>query len=75
MTARIAVSPLSGRIFRARVNAKGTAFVGQKEDVTSDVLRAIVEKSEFHGGSFEIEAGPEKWTVTVARATPAEPMP
>ena len=69
MSARVATSPLTGRIFRGRVNKAGTAFVGQKEDITSDVLRAVIEKAEFHGGSFDIEGGGAKWTVTVAKAT------
>lgn len=68
MTARIATSPLTGRIHRGRVNASGTAFVGTKEDVTSDVLRAVIEKAEYHGGSFDIEGGGQKWVVTVTRA-------
>lgn len=65
MSARIACSPLTGRIHMGRVNNEGTAFVGQKQDVTSDVLRAVVEKAAYHGGEFEIEAGDLKWTVTV----------
>ena len=67
MSARIGVSPLTGRVFRGRVNKAGNAFVGEKQDITSDVLRAVVEKAEFHGGSFEIEGGAEKWTVTVTK--------
>lgn len=66
MSARIGVSPLTGRIFRGRVNKDRTAFIGQKEDITSDVLRAVVEKAEFHGGAFEIEAGGRKLAVTVS---------
>lgn len=50
-----------------RVNKAGYAFVGEKRDVTSDVLRAVIEKAQFHGGSFEIEGGAEKWTVTVTK--------
>lgn len=65
MSARIACSPLTGRIHMGRVNKQGTAFVGEKRDVTSDVLRAVIEKAEFHGGTFEIEGGGQKWTVTV----------
>lgn len=64
----IAVSPLTGRIHSGRVNKDGTAFVGEKKDVTSDVLRAVIEKAEYHGGSFEIEGGDRKWTVTVVEA-------
>lgn len=68
MTTRIAVSPLTGRIHQGRVNKHGTAFVGEKHDVTSDVLAAVIEKAEFHGGSFEIEGGGKKWTVSVTPA-------
>ena len=70
MAARIAVSPLTGRIHQGRVNKQGTAFVGEKRDVTSDVLKAVIEKAEFHGGSFEIEGGSQKWTVIVTKETP-----
>jgi hypothetical protein len=31
----------------------------------------VIEKAEFHGGSFEIEGGGQKWTVTVVK----EPTP
>lgn len=65
MNTRIACSPLTGRIHAGRVNKEGTAFFGQKRDVTSDVLRAVIEKAEFHGGTFEIEGGDRKWIVTV----------
>ena len=57
MAARIATSPLTGRIHSGRVNKAGTAFVSVKTDVTSDVLKAVIEKAEFHGGSFDIEGG------------------
>ena len=65
MTHRIATSPLTGRIHIGRVNESGDCFVGEKRDVTSDVLRAVVEKAEYHGGSFDIEAGDRRWIVTV----------
>ena len=70
MSQRIAVSPLTGRIHIGRVNKEGTAFVGEKRDVTSDVLRCVVEKAEFHGGSFDIQAGDQKWIVTVTKDHP-----
>ena len=72
MSTRIAVGPLSGRIQQGRVNKAGTAFVGATKDVTSDVLRAIVEKAEFHGGAFDIEAGGRKWVVTVVEEASKE---
>ena len=64
---RIATSPLTGRIHLGCVNRQGNAFVGEKQDVTSDVLCAVIEKAEYHGGSFEIEGGGQKWTVTVKK--------
>lgn len=67
MSARIGVSPLTGRVFRGRLNKAGNAFVGEKQDVTSDFLRAVIEKAEFHGGSFVIEGGEVKYTVTVKK--------
>ncbi len=67
MTARIGVSPLTGRIFMGAVNKAGTVFVGQKRDITSDVLRAVIEKAEYHGGTFDIAAGADRWLVTVTK--------
>lgn len=72
MSRRIAVSPLTGRIFLGRVSKNGDTFVGEKQDVTSDVLRAVLEKAEFHGGQFGIEGGGKRWTVTVVEQ-PAAP--
>lgn len=65
MTTHIGVSPLTGRIFQGRVNTKLNAFVGQKKDVTSDVLRCLIEKAQYHGGSFDIEGGGKRYVVTV----------
>ncbi len=68
MSNHIACSPLTGRIHSGRVNKQGTAFVGEKKDVTSDVLRAVVEKASYHGGRFAIQAGEEQWEVSVTKA-------
>lgn len=65
---RIATSPLTGRIFAGRVNKAGTAFIGEKRDVTSEVLGAVIGKAEYHGGSFEVESSDgSKWTVSVTK--------
>ena len=53
-----------------RINKAGNAFVGEKQDVTSDVLRAVLEKSDFHEGAFAIEGGGRKWFVTVTEVLP-----
>ena len=65
MTTRIGVSPLTGRIFQGRINKKGDAFIGEKKDITSDVLRSVIEKAEYHGGIFDIEGGGKRFVVTV----------
>lgn len=67
MTLRIATAALTGRIYMGQTNKSGTAFSGQKTDVTSDVLKAVIDKASFHGGTFEIEGGNEKWTVNVKK--------
>ena len=68
---KIATSPLSGRIQAGRPNTAGTAFTGPTRDVTSDVLAAVIEKAQFHGGTFDIEGGGRKWVVTVAEVKAA----
>ena len=55
-----------------RVNKAGNAFIGEKTDVTSQVLQAVIEKAQFHGGQFKIEGGGRKWLVTVTESA-AEP--
>lgn len=71
----IATSPINGRIYSGRTNKAGTAFVGTKQDVTSQVLKALIDKAEFHGGTFEIEGAGKKWTVTVKADTATTAAP
>lgn len=68
MTTRIATSAMTGRIYSGKVNAAGTEFVGDQKDVTSDVLKAVIDKAEFHGGKFDIEGGGKKFVVTVTES-------
>lgn len=65
MAKGIAVSPLTGRVQYGAISKDGSHFTGNAEDVTSDFLRAVIEKSEYHGGRFDIEVGSQKWVVTV----------
>ena len=65
MTTRIACSPLTGRIFQGRISKDKLSFVGEKKDITSDVLHAVIGKAEYHGGTFEIEGAGRRWTVTI----------
>lgn len=73
----IACSPLTGRIFSGRVNTAGDAFTGPKKDVTSEVLKAIIEKANYHGGDFTVEAdGVPRYRVYVTKLTAErEPPP
>jgi len=73
MAARIATSPLSGRIQMGRVNKAGNCFIGTTTDVTSDVLKAVIEKAEYHGGSFDIGDGTASWVVTVVKKPASTP--
>jgi len=70
MKYRIATSPMTGRIYAGRLNKAGTAFLDGKEDATSDVLRAVIEKAEYHGGAFDIQSGDDKWEITVTKVKP-----
>lgn len=65
MIAKIACSPLTGRISQGRINKARNAFIGEKKDVTSDVLESVIEKARFHGGTFDVEGGGRKWIFTV----------
>lgn len=67
MKIRISTSPLTGRIYAGRLNKKGDAFLDGKQDATSDVLRAVIEKADYHGGAFDIQAGDDKWEITVTK--------
>ena len=75
MTHRIATAALTGRIYMGRTNKAGNAFAGQKKDVTSDVLKAVIDKAAFHGGTFEIEGGLSKWIVTVVNIANGQEQP
>jgi hypothetical protein len=61
----IGVSPLTGDVFQGKLNKAGNAFLDGKKDITSQFLRAIIEKSQFHGGEFDIQGGNKLWQVTV----------
>ena len=68
-TQRLACAPLSGRILLGHTNKAGTAFTGEKRDVTSDFMRTLIEKAEYHGGNFEIEgSNGHKWQVVVVKS-------
>lgn len=49
---RIACAALSGRIFAGKPNKAGNAFLSGKQDVTSDVLKAVIDK--IGAGNIEV---------------------
>ncbi len=51
---RIACTGIGGRIMAGRVSKDGMSFTGTPKDVTSDVLKAVIDKLKHHGGQFDI---------------------
>lgn len=68
---RLAVTALTGRVIAGTQNAKGTDITeGSRQDVTSDFMKSIIDKAEYHGGSFVIEGDARKWNVIVEEVMP-----
>lgn len=68
---RIAASPLTGTVYAGRINKAGDGWVGKKADVTSDFLRAVIDKADFHGGEFEMRGSSGTMHRVVVTKTPA----
>lgn len=63
---RIAVTALTGRVVAGKETADGKGITeGSRQDVTSDFMKAVIDKADYHGGYFVIEGGGQKWRVTV----------
>lgn len=64
---RIACSAVTGTIFLGVPSKDGTHFIGKKDDVTSNCLKAVIE----HVGDGQIAtihvAGTPTWTIEVRR--------
>lgn len=65
----ITCGPLTGRIYLGRADKTGNSFAGERKDITSDVMLAVIEKAEFHGGAFIIKGDGSDWLVTVKKWT------
>jgi hypothetical protein len=63
----LGISPVTGIVYSGRVDPIKQMWIGKKTDVTNDFLRCVIEKSIFHGGSFEISGGGEVYKVTVEK--------
>ena len=68
---RLAVTALIGRVVAGNQNAKGDDLTeGSRQDVTSDFMKALIDKAEYHGGTFEIKGDDRKWNVIVEEVKP-----
>lgn len=68
---RIACTALTGRIMAGRVSKDGLSFTGTPKDVTSDVLKAVIDKLKHHGGRFDITSNGEV-VATIRLEEPAQ---
>ncbi|HHX6403099.1 TPA: DUF7446 family protein [Pseudomonas aeruginosa] len=68
---RIACTGIGARIMSGRVSKDGMAFIGTPKDVTSDVLKAVIDKLKHHGGHFNITSNGE----VIATIRLEEPTP
>lgn len=73
-TIRLAVTALAGRVIAGIESVKGNAITeGSSQDVTSDFMKSLIDKAEWHGGSFEIEGAGRKWVATVTEVLNPNP--
>ena len=63
---RVAAAALSGRIYAGTLTADQDAFKGDKQDVTSDAIKAVIDHILRVGGASIItEDGRERYRVVV----------
>jgi len=41
---RLGVSPMSETVYAGKISPDGSRFIGEKKDVTSDFIKAIIDK-------------------------------
>lgn len=64
---RIATAAISKRILSGRVNKAGDSFVGNPTDVTSDVLKAIIDHVGAGNTVTVTEDGRPAYEITVTK--------
>ena len=68
----VACAAISKKIYAGKVNKAGTEFLDGKQDVTSDVLKAVIEKVG-PGNIITVEVdGVPVWEIQVKRVGGAE---
>lgn len=68
MAIHIATAAITRRIFAGRISKDGTRFVGEKTDVTSDVLKAIIDHIDPGHEITVTESGKPRYTIRVMLA-------
>ena len=70
MAIRLGCAALSGRIYAGRPNKKGDGFVGQRHEVTSDVLKTVIEHiGADHAITVNVDGHPA-YEIAVRRFAP-----
>lgn len=59
----MAVSPLSGRIFQGTLNTEKGMWVGKREDVTDQAVRAVAEHMMIKDHKYAYETKDGKWLI------------
>jgi len=73
---RLAVTALTGTIMAGKANAAGTELLSSsRQDVTSDFMKALIQKADYHGGEFVIRGEGEQWDVSVKKVVASEKSP
>lgn len=67
MDITIACAALSGRIYAGKLNKSRTAFLDGKQDVTSDVLKAVIDKVGFGQPHVVTANGIPEYEITVKK--------
>lgn len=67
----VACAALTGTIYAGRINKAGNAFLDGKQDVTSDVLKAIIEKVKPGHAVFVNVDGEPKFKLEVTEVSAA----
>ena len=59
----MAASPLSGRIFQGTLNTEKGMWVGKREDVTDQAVRAVAEHMMIKDKKYAYETKDGKWLI------------
>ncbi len=59
----MAASPLSGRIFQGTLNTEKGMWVGKKEDVTEQAIKAVTEHLMIKDRKYAYKTNDGKWVI------------